>query len=92
MYHPKNQQIWLLKATMPRIKTDIPLWILFRALGFQRDKDICDLIIGQETDGTFDALRSAVAAAVAGGQDGRLRIWDFATGNPLHTLEPAPAR
>ena len=40
-------------------------------------------------------LLSAAAAgpfAVAGGQDGRLRIWDFATGNPLHTLEPAPAR
>ena len=39
-------------------------------------------------------LSAAVAGpfAVAGGQDGRLRIWDFATGNPLHTLEPAPAR
>ena len=40
-------------------------------------------------------LLSAAAAgpfAVAGGQDGRLRIWDLATGNPLHTLEPAPAR
>ena len=58
MYHPKNPQIHLLRATMPRVKTDIPLWILFRALGFQRDKDICDLIIGQETDGTFDALLS----------------------------------
>jgi DNA-directed RNA polymerase II subunit RPB2 len=56
MYHPKNPQIHLLRATMPRVKTDIPLWILFRALGFQRDKDICDLIIGEETDGTFDAL------------------------------------
>ena len=40
-------------------------------------------------------LLSAAAAgpfAVAGAQDGRLRIWDLATGNPLHTLEPAPAR
>jgi WD40 repeat protein len=39
-------------------------------------------------------LSAAVAGpfTVAGGQDGRLRIWDFATGNPLHTLEPAPAR
>ena len=40
-------------------------------------------------------LLSAAAAgpfAVAGGRDGRLRIWDLATGNPLHTLEPAPAR
>ena len=56
MYHPKNPQIQLLRATMPRVKTDIPLWILFRALGFQKDKEICDLIIGQESDGTFNTL------------------------------------
>ena len=56
MYHPKNPQIHLLRATMPRVKTDIPLWILFRALGVANDKDICDLIIGTESDGTFDAL------------------------------------
>jgi len=40
-------------------------------------------------------LLSATTAgpfAVAGGRDGRLRVWDFATGNPLHTLEPWPAR
>ena len=40
-------------------------------------------------------LLSATTAgpfAVAGGRDGRLRVWDFATGNPLHTLEPGPAR
>ena len=56
MYHPKNPQIHLLRATMPRVKTDIPLWILFRALGVIHDKEICDLIIGPETDGTFDGL------------------------------------
>ena len=56
MYHPKNPQIHLLRATMPRVKTDIPLWILFRALGMCRDKEVCDLIIGPETDGTFDGL------------------------------------
>jgi len=56
MYHPKNPQIQLLRATMPRVKTDIPLWILFRALGIGRDKDICDLIVGPEPDGTFDGL------------------------------------
>jgi DNA-directed RNA polymerase beta subunit len=56
MYHPKNPQIHLLRATMPRVKTDIPLWILFRALGVTKDKDVCDLIIGPDTDGTFDAL------------------------------------
>jgi DNA-directed RNA polymerase II subunit RPB2 len=56
VYHPKNPQIHLLRATMPRVKTDIPLWILFRALGVTKDKDACDLIIGPDTDGTFDAL------------------------------------
>ena len=56
MYHPKNPQIHLLRATMPRVKTDIPLWIVFRALGVLKDKEICDLIIGKETDGTFDGL------------------------------------
>jgi len=56
MYHPKNPQIHLLRATMPRVKTDIPLWILFRALGVTKDKEVCDLIIGPDTDGTFDAL------------------------------------
>jgi DNA-directed RNA polymerase II subunit RPB2 len=56
MYHPKNPQIQLLRATMPRVKTDIPLWILFRALGIGCDKEICDLIVGPEPDGTFDGL------------------------------------
>lgn len=56
MYHPKNPQIHLLRATMPRVKTDIPLWILFRALGINNDKEICELIIGNESDGTFDGL------------------------------------
>jgi DNA-directed RNA polymerase II subunit RPB2 len=56
MYHPKNSQIHLLRATMPRVKTDIPLCILFRALGIVNDKEICDLIIGTESDGTFNTL------------------------------------
>ena len=57
VYHPKNQQIHLLKATMPRIKQDIPLFILFRALGIESDKDIRDLIIGPDEDDTeFDGI------------------------------------
>ncbi|NCA12096.1 hypothetical protein EBR56_09890, partial [bacterium] len=61
VYHPKNPQIHLLRATMPRVKTDIPLWILFRALGVTKDKDACDLIIGPDTDGT---ARGAVAVSL----------------------------
>ncbi len=56
MYHPKNQQIWLLKATMPRIKTEIPLWILFRALGVEADNDIVDLILGPEGDPVYQGV------------------------------------
>jgi DNA-directed RNA polymerase II subunit RPB2 len=56
MYHPKNQQIWLLKATMPRIKTEIPLWILFKALGIENDKEIRDLILGPDGDPVYDSV------------------------------------
>lgn len=50
VYHPKNQLITMLRATVPRIKTDIPLIILFRALGVLPDKDICELILGYDND------------------------------------------
>jgi DNA-directed RNA polymerase II subunit RPB2 len=61
MYHPKNPQIHLLRAAIPRIKTDIPLFILFRALGVVADLDICELILGPqdirgEKDELFDAI------------------------------------
>uniref|UniRef100_A0A6C0DPV0 DNA-directed RNA polymerase n=1 Tax=viral metagenome TaxID=1070528 RepID=A0A6C0DPV0_9ZZZZ len=56
MYHPKNNQIVLLRATLPRMKSPIPLFILFRALGVSADKDILDLILGEEGDTTFDAI------------------------------------
>jgi len=56
MYHPKNTQIHLLRATIPRMKSPIPLFILFRALGVLADRDILDLILGTEGDRTFDAV------------------------------------
>jgi len=59
MYHPKNPILQLLRATMPRIKTDIPLWILFRALGVLADSDICQLILGPfgpDFDHAFDSI------------------------------------
>ncbi len=56
MYHPKNSQIHLLRATMPRVKTDIPLWILFRALGVMKDSEVLELILGPEGDSTFNGI------------------------------------
>ena len=49
VYNPKNNLLMSLKATIPRIKTDIPLWILFRALGVEADQDIYDLIVANDT-------------------------------------------
>ena len=56
VYHPKNQLITMLRATVPRIKTEIPIVILFRALGVLADKDIYQLIIGYENDPTYDPI------------------------------------
>jgi len=46
VYHPKNQLITMIRVTVPRIKTDIPVVILFRALNVLADRDICELILG----------------------------------------------
>jgi DNA-directed RNA polymerase II subunit RPB2 len=56
VYHPKNQLITMLRATIPRIKTEIPLIILFRALGVLADKDIYELIVGYDNDSTYDHI------------------------------------
>ena len=56
VYHPKNQLITMLRVTVPRIKTEIPIIILFRALNVLADKDIYDLIIGYEKDPTYDPI------------------------------------
>ena len=56
IYHPKNQLITMLRATVPRIKTEIPIIILFRALGILADKEICELILGDEKDPVYDPI------------------------------------
>lgn len=53
VYHPKNQLITMIRATVPRIKTDIPLFILFRALGVLPDRDICELILGEDDESAY---------------------------------------
>jgi DNA-directed RNA polymerase beta subunit len=66
MYHPKNPQIHLLRATMPRVKTDIPLWILFRALGFElvsryQSINVTSIVPTPEDDGVSNRTSKAHA-------------------------------
>ena len=56
MYHPKNNQIIMLRATLPRMKAPIPLFVLFRALGVTSDRDMIDLILGAGGDSVFDSI------------------------------------
>jgi DNA-directed RNA polymerase II subunit RPB2 len=65
MYHPKNAQIILLRATLPRMKAPVPLFVLFKALGIKSDKEIVDLILGPTGDSAYDSIidESIVEAA-----------------------------
>lgn len=56
VYHPKNPSIMLLRAGVPRIKQEIPLFILFRALGVVTDRDIVELILGEDTNTTYNSI------------------------------------
>jgi DNA-directed RNA polymerase beta subunit/intein/homing endonuclease len=46
----------MLRVCVPRIKTEIPLFILFRALNMLADKDICELILGYDKEATYDPI------------------------------------
>ena len=39
-----------IKATIPYIKVDIPIWVVFRALGVISDRDILEHIVYDMTD------------------------------------------
>ena len=91
-YHPKNQQIMYLRATIPRMKTEIPLFILFRALGVLEDETIVRMILGDDQDQIFEHLiieSITEAASVLTQEDAlmwmkrHLNVW---TGKPARTI------
>ena len=52
----KNDLGGLITARIPYIKVDVPITILFRALGVISDKDIMDYIVFDENDNSFKEL------------------------------------
>ena len=91
-YHPKNQQIMYLRATIPRMKAEIPLFILFRALGVLQDEVIVKMILGNDQDQVFESLiveSITEAASVLTQEDAlmwmkkHLNVW---TGKPARTI------
>jgi DNA-directed RNA polymerase II subunit RPB2 len=91
-YHPKNQQIMYLRATIPRMKTEIPLFILFRALGVLEDETIVRMILGNDLDQMFESviIESITEAATVLTQEDallwmkkHLNVW---TGKPSRNI------
>ena len=54
--HMKNNLGGLITARIPYVKADVPITILFRALGLESDKDIMDYIVFDENDNSFKEL------------------------------------
>jgi len=56
LYNPKiSTGPEYIRTTLPRIKAEVPLFILFRALGIQADGDIIELIMGS-TNSEYDMI------------------------------------
>lgn len=45
MYLSKNKDIYSIYLQLPRVKTPIPVFIMFRALGILTDKHICEYVL-----------------------------------------------
>ena len=46
-----------IKITIPHIKQDIPIFILFKALGLESDRDIIDAIIDINDPNNYDIIQ-----------------------------------
>jgi len=54
-----------INATIPKIREDINVVILFRALGCKSDKQILNMVLNQANDQAMsEAFRSSIEAAV----------------------------
>ena len=54
--HLKHNLGGLITARIPYVKADVPISILFKALGLESDKDIMDYIVFDENDNSFKEL------------------------------------
>ncbi len=91
VYHPKNPLIHLLRSNIPRIKPEIPTFILFRALGVCSDKQIVDLILGDAYEPRFEPLfdeSMKEAAHVKTKEEAILYISQFVNSWSLKTQKP----
>jgi DNA-directed RNA polymerase II subunit RPB2 len=65
MLSSKNTGIgFTMVVQIPRIKTPIPLFVVFRALGVMSDKDICDRILIDVNDDQIDQMLEGIKPSV----------------------------